>query len=112
MAEAMRSKADLLVVDGYDQLWPWRKLALRQFVKRQQLGLLVTTHTDCRLPIIFRTSPDVDVFHLVVHRLAPGMLEAGQLDLKRAFDTSRGNIREGLFALYDQYEQHLVERCL
>jgi hypothetical protein len=40
------------------------------------------------------------------------MLEAGQLDLKRAFDTSRGNIREGLFALYDQYEQHLVERCL
>jgi hypothetical protein len=99
-------------VDGYDQLWSWRKLALRRFAKRRQLGLLVTTHTDCRLPIIFRTSPDVDVFQLVVHRLAAGMLEAGQLDLARAFDASRGNIREGLFALYDQYEQHSVERCV
>lgn len=109
-AEATRGKADLVVVDGYDQLWPWRKLALRAFVNRQGLGLLVTSHTGCRLPTVFRTSPDADVFQRVVHRLAPGMPQAGQLDLARAFDDARGNIREALFALYDQYEQYSVEQ--
>jgi len=109
-AEATRGKADVVVLDGYDQLWPWRKLALRAFVNRRGLGLIVTSHTGCRLPTVFRTSPDADVFQRVVHRLAPGTLQAGQLDLARAFDDARGNIREALFALYDQYEQHLVEQ--
>lgn len=95
------SERDVVLLDGAEQLSLWRWLCFRRAV-RGAGGLLVTTHRPGRLPTLLRTRSTPELLQRCVLQLAPG---AGRnLDQLRALhDQHRGNIRNALRDLYDEY---------
>ena len=96
----------VVIVDGYEQLAHWSRWRLKRDCRQRRLGLLVTAHAPVGLPELFRTSTSVELAHAIVDRL----LEAGRSripadELQHLFAVHGGDLRELLFALYDQHEQ-------
>ncbi len=97
----------VVVVDGYDRLSRWSRLRLARGVRRAGCGLLVTTHSPCRLPLLARLQPELEtVMHLVDHLLAEDASSIRREDVAASFHRQRGNVREILFDLYDLYERN------
>jgi hypothetical protein len=96
----------LLIVDGYEQLGRWTRARLRLACRRRGTGLVVTTHRPARLPILYRTTTCIDATRGIVRRLlAHSDSPITDDDIARCFETSGGNVRETLFALYDLAER-------
>jgi hypothetical protein len=96
----------VVVVDGYEQLSPWNRWALRRFCRRRGLGLVVTAHASMGLPDLARTSTSVRVARDLVRRLlAEGPALVSPDDVSRQFVLRRGDLREVFFDLYDLHEQ-------
>jgi len=97
--------ATQLVVDGFEQLsWWWRR-KVKDACRRHGAGLLVTTHRDMGLPILWQTDSSPELARSIVTRLLPvgdQTIEVGEID--RAYSAAGGNLRETLFALYDVYQ--------
>jgi hypothetical protein len=97
--------ADLLLLDGAEQLAPW---AWKDFEWRSNraAGLLVTAHTQGRgpgrLPVLWecRTTPDL-LAALVADLVGPE--EAAALPLEDLYQRHQGNLRDALRELYDLY---------
>ncbi len=93
-----------VIVDGFEQLCWTSRCWLSWRCRRTGCGLLVTTHGDMRLPTIFRTNMTKDLACSLVHELtwdaSLGQIPS-QSDIFRAFEQSRGNMRETLFLLFD-----------
>jgi energy-coupling factor transporter ATP-binding protein EcfA2 len=105
-AAAHRAGANLVVIDGYEQLRTWRRWLIKRACRRRGWGLLVTAHRSVGLTTIFRTAPNLELAEALVKELLPE--SSGILDreaIARHFEASRGDVRETLFALYDAYEQ-------
>ncbi|HEY2839653.1 MAG TPA: hypothetical protein VGJ26_10910 [Pirellulales bacterium] len=94
----------LIVVDGYEQLWPWNRALLRRFCRRRGAGLIVTAHAPMGLPRLYSCAVDRQTAAAVLERLLPIRSSIGQADLERALATHGQNLREALFELYDLYE--------
>jgi hypothetical protein len=103
-ADVRQAGADLVVIDGYEQLaWASRVLvALR--CRASGWGLLVTAHADVGLPMVARTGADLQSAEQLVARLTAGTRGIDAQTLGECFADSQGNIREMLFALYDRWE--------
>lgn len=109
VADAQRAAARLIVVDGYEQLGRFGRLAVKYRCRQRGWGLLVTAHADVGLPTIFRTSSTLDVALTVVARLLPASeATIGRDAVARCFAAAGGNTRETLFALYDECEVRRV----
>jgi energy-coupling factor transporter ATP-binding protein EcfA2 len=96
----------LLMVDGYEQLSRWQRLALKRFCRRQGTGLLVTAHDSVGLPPLYRTVATLDVAAQIVAQLMgdrrpPFTPE----EVSQRLSRRNGNLREMLFDLYDLFEQ-------
>jgi hypothetical protein len=106
----------LIVVDGYEQLSAWSRLALRWTTARRRLGLLVTSHSPTYLPTLYTTSISLDLADRIAAQLqsaGAGEDEARLLsrdDVATALAAHPTNLRECLFALYDLYEQRASEK--
>lgn len=95
----------ILVIDGYEQLSLWQRLKVRWRCQAQRLGLLVTCHRPCRLPLVYQTTVDLELASRVVSHLLVG--QTGRItpdDLAGRLAVHKGNLRETLFDLYDLYE--------
>ena len=57
------------VVDGYEQLSRWNRWRLRRRCRAITTGLLVTSHADVPLPVLFRTKTDVVLAEKIVSYL-------------------------------------------
>ncbi len=69
-ATAKRSGNRLIVVvDGYEQLSRWNRWRLRRRCRAITTGLLVTSHADVPLPVLFRTKTDVVLAEKIVSYL-------------------------------------------
>lgn len=100
------TRDDVLVIDGYEQLGWLARWQISRRCRRADCGLLVTAHTDVGFPILFRTDVTPLVARHVIEQLAretPEMVLPAEEAMRRvrALD---GNLREVLFALYDEYE--------
>lgn len=95
-----------LVIDGYEQLPPWRRWLLVRRCRRRKVGLLVTTHRSVGLPEVFHTHVDAPLADRIVsHLLAdwPGVIAAKEVAACLARHGE--DLREALFELYDLFEQ-------
>lgn len=106
---AQAESDSVVIIDGYEQLWPWNRLLLRRFCCRRQAGLIVTSHTPTGLPPLYACAVDRQTAAEVLARLTPAESCVSQADLDRALAANGQNLRDALFELYDLYEQRQAE---
>ena len=95
----------LFVIDGYEQLGRLCRWRLARRCRRMGSGLLVTSHRECGLPVLFRTEPKLSIVERLVDQSLPwhdGRIK--QTDIDRAWQRHGPNVREVLFELYDVFE--------
>ncbi len=96
-----------VIVDGYEQLGWLTRLWLKRTCRRRGAGLLVTTHEDVGLPLLWSTVYD----EALAQRLVNDLLSDEQRrwisdsDVSLCYQEHAGNLRETLFSLYDVYER-------
>ena len=94
-----------LTIDGYEQLSLWSRLAVQRFCRRQQCGLLVTSHQPVGLPLLFRTEVTTVLAVEVVGRLLQDDRQRFSPDfISACLKAHGGDLRETLFDLYDRYQ--------
>jgi len=101
--DASIAPGTVLIVDGYEQLNLWNRRRLRRFRRRHGLGLIVTAHRSVGLPPLYRTEVDAKLARAVVVFLLGDRQEPPAERIDRLLDKHRGNLRETLFDLYDDY---------
>jgi len=106
-ANAAWDKRTQVVVDGYEQLGWWQRSSLKRTCRRLGCGLLITAHTSCGLPTVFRAQTSLEQTTRLVSSLLPrhAVSYISTADIEDAFSRHGGNIREVLFDLYDRYER-------
>ncbi len=110
-AKAHLAGANLLIVDGYEQLSRVNRLRLRWQLWRRGWGAIVTAHRDIGYPTLYRTSASLALTERVVARLVPSgdpAIDQHVIDhgaIAASFSAARGDVRETLFALYDHFER-------
>lgn len=94
-----------VVVDGFEQMSFWRRMALKRTCNKRRTGLLVVTHTSVGLPSLFgtRTTPEL-AQRLVMELTAGDSMQINPEDVRRSYDRHQANLRETFFELYDVYE--------
>jgi hypothetical protein len=115
-----RSNADVnrlepgavLVIDGYEQLGWWHRRRVRALCRRRRIGLLVTAHRSCGLPVIYRTGGNLTTVRWLIDScLPPHEDKITALDIENAFLRHGGNVREVFFELYDVFEARRGQVC-
>jgi hypothetical protein len=97
--------ASILVIDGYEQLGRLRRWRLELQCRRRGHGLLVTSHAETGLPVLFRTAPDLaTVKRLIEYRLPTHGGRIRPADIEHAWRRHTGNVREVFFELYNVFE--------
>lgn len=110
-AQAHLAGANLLIVDGYEQLSHISRLRLGWQLWRRGWGAIVTAHRDVGFPTLYRTSASVELTERIVARLVPSgdpAIDQHVIDhgaIAASFSAARGDVRETLFALYDHFER-------
>jgi hypothetical protein len=100
------ARANLLIIDGYEQLSHWQRLLVRWQCRRRGWGLLVTAHADVGLPTILTTKVDLEAACDVVAQLTAGLpTRISDAVVAEHFHAAGGNLRETLFRLYDVWER-------
>jgi hypothetical protein len=102
--QAKQAQADLVVIDGYEQLGLWGRFVVRFSCGRNGWGLLVTTHRDAGLPTLCATLADLTTVQTIVRQLAGEDERIAREVVADCFAACNGNVRETLFALYDRWE--------
>ena len=100
---------DLVSIDGLEQLswWSWRRL---ERLSRRADGLVATSHRPGRLPVLRRHRTDPRLLEELVADLV-GRQQARSLrsELDHLFAAHRGNLRDCLRSLYDQWARRTIE---
>lgn len=103
--EAARAGANLIVVDGYEQLGRVSRIALRARCRLHSWGLLVTTHHSVGLPTLLEIAPRLETALAVAEQLQRGAIKrVAPSVVAECFTACGGNVRETLFLLYDRWE--------
>jgi hypothetical protein len=98
----------LCVIDGFELLPWWRRRQVIRDCRRDDQRLLITAHDEMGLPTLYRTCVDLRLAKRVVELIlqresSPAVVPEDQV--RELLDQHRGNLRELLFALYDEYER-------
>jgi hypothetical protein len=102
--QAKSLSANLIVVDGYEQLSTVSRIRLKARCRRLGWGLLVTAHRDVGLTTLFSTAPTLETTQVVVRRLLGDAACMPPRIVAECYAACAGNVRETLFALYDRWE--------
>ncbi len=103
--DARRAGANLLVIDGYEQLSTASRVSARLACRLLGWGLLVTAHRDVGLPTLYVTSTNAGMARQLVERFTGGRRrQLGADAVDESFAAAGGNVREMLFDLYDRWE--------
>ncbi len=92
----------IILLDGADVLpfWHWKILC---HLTKKAAGLIVTTHSLKLLPELIYCRTNKDVLQLVLEHLLGNESGKAQALSRVLFDTHKGNIREVLRDLYEEY---------
>jgi hypothetical protein len=96
----------LLIVDGYEQLAWWSRWVLAYRCRRTGAGCLVTSHRSAGFPLLTQLQPSVATAEQVVRQLGVPEDRVASKRISEVYHACQGNIREMLFQLYDDFEQH------
>lgn len=101
-AIAQAAPASMLFVDSLEQLdWlGWRQL--RRLAMPFQ-GIIATSHRPGRLPTLVKCATSAELLQQLVAELLGTHVESSQSELATLFTKHRGNIRDCLRDLFDQY---------
>ena len=101
---AAAAAADIVLVDGYEQLSWWARVSLRRFCRAR--GLVVTSHRSTGLRRLVSTAPSAALAWRLVQALY-GTAEplVGRDEVDAACARCGGNLREVFFELYDLHEE-------
>ncbi len=106
MVQARAVGADLLIIDGYEQLSRVSRLWLAWQLRRNGWGAIVTAHRDAGYPTLLRTRATAELTERIVARLLSDSTAAiDQRTIASSFAAAGGNVRETLFDLYDHFER-------
>jgi hypothetical protein len=95
----------VLVIDGYEQLSRWNRWRLRRLCRRNNWGLVVTSHASVGLPPLWQTAVTSELAEAVVDTLLAGQSSPlSEQDLADCLSRHQGDLREMLFDLYDRHE--------
>lgn len=104
--EASKVRANLIVIDGYEQLSCWNRWRVQCVCRRKAWGLLVTAHGPTGLPRLFETTANLADLQRIVETLLSGTYDSIEPEVvARQYQASGGNARETLFSLYDEWER-------
>ncbi len=96
----------ILIIDGFEQISPWRRWWLRRECRHAGSGLVVTAHTSIGLPDLFRTDVTLDLADQILMHLHRGSTPLVDVhDLEDRLRVRAGNLRDALFDLYDIHER-------
>ena len=105
--QVTRLRNGQLIVDGWEQLRPWKRWHVGRFSGRFGRGLLVTSHARPRLPVLVHVKPNQATARKIVARLvAKHNLAVPETVIDASFQACSGNVREMLFDLYNWYERN------
>lgn len=103
---AAAAGANLIIIDGYEQLSSWSRWRLRVRCRKQHWGLLVTSHANVGLPALISTVGSLEMAQQLVQRLLPpGDTRVRPEHVAACYAAADGNMRETLFRLYDVWEE-------
>lgn len=106
-----RSQETAWIVDGYEQLSWWTRRRLQWRCRRGGDRLLVTTHHDLGLPLLYTTSITPERSWTIVCQLLQGFPPVlNEQIIRDTLARHADNLREALLELYDLYE--LGRRCV
>ena len=96
----------VLVLDGFERLSWFQRVALVKACQRKQIGLLLTTHRAVwGVPKLVSLKPDQDRFESVVKELTCDCeFQISRECLAEIFANNNGNIHESLMSCYDEFE--------
>jgi hypothetical protein len=97
-----------LVLDGYEQLWPWQQLAVVMIAKLRCKSVLITSHGRTLLPTLHSMQMTPELAAKVIEYLVrdvPGFPKPSCQELQASLKRLHGNLRELLLTLYDQFEE-------
>ena len=99
------AEIDLLAIDGFEQLSRRERSLTVKKCRSRGKHLLITSHRDLGLADIYRTKVDLKIARCVVAEICDRELVPPPSDaqLEQLLRQHRGNLRETLFALYDEY---------
>jgi ABC-type taurine transport system ATPase subunit len=96
-----------LIVDGYEQLNYIARLLLLFKTQQRNVGLLITAHRKTWLPTLCRLSVTAGLAREIAVRLVsqnPSFKLPTEPEMANALRRNRGNLREVLMELYDEFE--------
>lgn len=96
----------IVVIDGYEQLGWLERLRIARRCRKNNAGLLVTTHARTRIPTLLHLAPDRRlVAQLVADLCAEVSTPITFEDVAASHACHGSNVREIFFDLYDRHER-------
>lgn len=103
----------VLVLDGFEQLCFWERVAVLFHSRWRRMGILVTGHQKISgLPTLIETQVTVETVRSLVSDLLKGCPEISSQQsfadprlLHALLEEERGNVREVFMRLYDRFEE-------
>ena len=96
----------IVFFDGFEQLSYVNRIIVRTFCRMNRLGLLLTSHEPViGVPVLFRSTPSVETLEQLINFLLDDEQPFDDFQLENLLKKYRFNVREVLFALYDDVER-------
>lgn len=92
---------DVLLLDGAEQLPRLMRNRLRRVTKRKEIGLIVTSHKEGMLPLLFECRTNKELFSELVEELSGEAMSLPAEFTEKIYEQHGGNIREAFRKLYD-----------
>ncbi len=99
LAETPQSAVLILDSAGLLNWWAWRNVSRNS---KHFAGLIISTHQTGRLPTLIECTPTVETFMQLVENLELAF-DVPQSHLVKTFTHCKGNIRDCLRTLYDEF---------
>ena len=101
-----RSANVVLVLDGFERLSWFQRIALIKSCQRKRIGLLLTSHRRIwGVPTLIELEPDFARFKSVFECLiSGGKFQLSSERLREIFANNDGDMREALMSCYDEFE--------
>ncbi len=113
--DLLQGQADrVLVLDGYEQLSIFARFRLLAAQKRHRYGVLITSHRPTWFPTIsnLTITPElaIEIIQEILSESEVNFAPPNSTNVATMLDRHRGNMRELLMELYDQFEAEQAER--
>ena len=102
----------VLLFDGANHLPFIRFRQLKFITQKRNIGLIITSHHEGLLPTLTNCSPSLDLLSEITQRLLPKHQTIDRSHLVALLDSHKGNIRDCLWQLYDQYTEQSDFRAI